>query len=64
MYQFGDLLDLRTDDPQVPSQEEAERQALHLSNLHLDRAYGVWSGQKEGSELLGIAHTGEYFRRA
>lgn len=61
MYQVGSLQFFKPDDPEFESYADALNEAVNLSID--DTAYGVWTGQQEGSELLAIVYGGEIFEK-
>lgn len=61
MYQYGSLIFLKDDDPEVEDYQSAVDKAVELS--WDDSAYGVWTGQRQGSDLLAIVYGGEVFEK-
>lgn len=62
-YQVGDLLNIDPADPEIPDEGRAVRLALAESGKDDKKAFGVWTGQNWGSELVAIAFMGELFRK-
>lgn len=60
-FQIGALLHPKSDDPEFAELTAAEYAAREISEQGESRITAVWTGQKEGSELLAIFHNGQRY---
>jgi len=62
-YQVGHLLNIDPADPELDDEHKAKELAMAESEREHTSAFGVWTGQDHGSELIAIAYQGELFRK-
>ncbi len=62
-YQVGRLIEIDAADPKLSDETAALKLAVSESIRDETTAFGVWTGQDHGSELVAIAYMGELFRK-
>ncbi len=60
-YQVGYLLNWNANDPEFSTLGECFRFTKY-EDPDMVHTYGIWTGQKQGSELVAIVHEGQYFK--
>ncbi len=61
LFQAGHLTEFSKDDPEFFDYPSALTRAIQVSKTAPDSPLGVWTGQRDGSELLSVIVNGQIF---